>query len=86
MIRRASFLVLTAALLLGCRDIERFDTEGEAAYCGSMVSAQFLHDGFIPDDGRPDVNLRLDLTMAELATSAVATVLAGGTPPNVVRV
>jgi hypothetical protein len=61
----ASFLCLA---VIGCRDVDRFDTEGNSAYCGSMVSAQFLHDGFIPEDGRPNVSMRLQLDTDALTT------------------
>lgn len=59
----ASFVFCsTACLLAGCRDIDRFDTEEGAAYCGSMVAAPFVHDGFVSDEtGRPNLRLHLEL-------------------------
>ena len=59
---------LAAFGTLGCRDIDRFDTEGNAAYCGSMVSAQFLNEGFIAENGRPTVSMRLKLDTDALTT------------------
>lgn len=46
-------LLLTAS---GCRDIDRFDTGDGEAYCGSIVPAPFVFEGF-------PVNLRLRLTI-----------------------
>jgi hypothetical protein len=66
---RPARLVAVALLLAGCRDLERFDTEDGAAYCGSMVSANFLHEGFIPGgSSRPNMQMRLELDTDELAT------------------
>ena len=51
--KRALLLVV---LLSGCRTLDRFDTSDGAAYCGSIVSAQFVREGYPPD-------LRLALTL-----------------------
>lgn len=49
--------LLGAPLLLGCRNIDRFDTEDGAAYCGEMVN--FEHNGFVR--GEPDLAMQLEL-------------------------
>lgn len=46
---------------LSCRNLDRFDTHGEAAYCGDLVSGPSFHDGFIPA-GQPAL-LRMALTL-----------------------
>jgi hypothetical protein len=55
---RRSLLGLTVTLLLtaGCRDLERFDTGDNEAYCGSIVSAGFVREGF-------PANLRMRATI-----------------------
>lgn len=63
-------LGLAATLALGaCRDLERFDTEGESAFCGELVGAPF-QTGFLPADAEPDtIGLRLTFDIRGLATS-----------------
>ncbi len=53
------FLLLAA---LGCRSLDRFDTHGDAAYCGKLVSGPSFHDGFVPL-GQPAANLAMQLTL-----------------------
>lgn len=61
-------LVLAGALawsLLGCSNIDRFDTENGAAYCGGMVN--FYQSGFIRSGvERPDLRMALELDMDSL--------------------
>jgi hypothetical protein len=47
---------------LSCRDLDRFDTKGNAAYCGQLVSAPDFHEGFVPD-GLPELRLTMKLTL-----------------------
>lgn len=60
--------VLSAASLgvllstLSCRDLDRFDTKGDAAYCGQLVKAPDFQDGFVPD-GKPGLLLTMKLTL-----------------------
>jgi hypothetical protein len=61
-------LVVLLVALGGCRSLERFDTSGEAAYCGSIVGAQLFQDGFIPDNTPPSLSLHLELDIDRLAT------------------
>jgi hypothetical protein len=53
--KRAAPLLLLLALS-GCRTLDRFDTADGDAFCGSIVSAQFVRQGYPPD-------LRLSLTL-----------------------
>jgi hypothetical protein len=55
--------VLASALLsLGaCRSLDRFDTGKDEAYCGALVSAPFAHEGFVPDNQPPALQMRLRL-------------------------
>jgi hypothetical protein len=65
--RGAGPLLLVVALC-GCRSLDRFDTGGEAAYCGSIVGAQLFQGGFIPDNTPPSLSLHLELDIGKLAT------------------
>lgn len=59
---RPLILALAAALAaLGCRDIDRFDTEGPAAYCGSLVGTGAFNKGFIQTGAPPSLNFRLEI-------------------------
>ncbi|HVR19526.1 MAG TPA: hypothetical protein VMS65_07515 [Polyangiaceae bacterium] len=66
--KRVQALALLALFLGGCRSLEKFDTSGEAAYCGDLVGAELFQDGFIPDNTRPDLRLNLELDIDQLAT------------------
>jgi len=51
----------------GCRDIERFDTDGDAAFCGKMVGAPF-QTGFLADGAESEtVRMRLEFDVNGLA-------------------
>jgi len=63
------FAFSAAALAIaGCRSLERFDTAGEPAYCGSIVGAQLFQEAFIPDNTPPELNLHLELDIDHLTT------------------
>src|SRR5258706_4568585 len=47
---------------LGCRSLDRFDTSGDAAFCGELVSGPSFYDGFVAT-GQPAVLLRMKLTL-----------------------
>jgi len=47
----------------GCRELDRFDTTDGSAYCGSIVSAAFVREGF-----PPDLRVRLTLDVDHLET------------------
>mgnify|MGYP001556227290 FL=1 len=60
---RLSFALLgVLPLTFGCRNLDRFDTKGKAAFCGQLVKAPAFHDGFVPD-GQPDFILSMKLTL-----------------------
>lgn len=65
--RAISSLVPLGVLLmtLSCRNLDRFDTKYDAAYCGQLVSAPAFHDGFVPElkDGEPKLQLTMKLTL-----------------------
>jgi hypothetical protein len=67
--------LLSVPFSLGCRDLERFDTKEDQAYCGDLVSGgdvasgMSFDDGFWPD-GEPKL-LRMQLT--ELKTNLLST-------------
>ena len=61
-------LALLALLLGGCRSLDKFDTSGQSAFCGKIGRAELFQDGFIPDNTRPKLRLKLELDIGELAT------------------
>ena len=69
-------LVIAAALaLFGCRDIDRFDTGDGDAYCGSIVTAPFVFEGF-PVDLR--LRLRIDTDRLDSIPGTISTDDAAG--------
>jgi len=66
--KASALLACSLFALCGCRSLERFDTSGAAAYCGSIVGAQLFQDGFIPDNTPPSLSLNLELDIDRLAT------------------
>jgi hypothetical protein len=54
--------------LSGCRSLDRFDTSGDAAYCGTILKAPLFQDGLLPDGAEPGLNLRLELDTDRLTT------------------
>jgi hypothetical protein len=56
-----------AVLLLpfsgGCDTLDRFDTPGQAAYCGKVVAQTFAQDGLMPDDADRTLEARLKLDL-----------------------
>jgi hypothetical protein len=56
-VRGLTLALLGAPLLLGCRNVDRFDTEGGAAYCGEMIN--FGENGFVR--GEPNLAMQLEL-------------------------
>jgi hypothetical protein len=58
-------------LLVGsgaCRNLDRFDTGADEAYCGLLVSAPFAHQGFVPSSTPPTLQMRLTLDTGRLTT------------------
>jgi hypothetical protein len=51
-------LLLLAPCAGGCHDLERFDTGSDSAYCGSIVDASFVRQGFAQ---HTRMELRLDV-------------------------
>lgn len=72
-----SFALLGACALAGCNSLDRFDTKGAAAYCGSLVASPAFEDGLLPKGLRPrSLQLRLNLDIDALTSR-------GETPVNV---
>ncbi len=68
---------LLASLLLGCNSVDRFDTQGATAYCGSLVGAPF-EEGLVPDGIRPrKLGLELKLNTAALTARGDTSVVVG---------
>lgn len=54
--------------LSGCENLSRFDTKGSAAYCGTIVGAQFVRTTESKGGFRRDLRLRLQLDTETLST------------------
>jgi hypothetical protein len=52
-------------MTLSCRNLDRFDTKGAAAFCGQLVSTPAFNDGFVPEaeHGQPQLQLTMKLTL-----------------------
>jgi hypothetical protein len=55
-----------ASFALSCRSLDRFDTSGDAAYCGDLVSGPLFHDGFVTEGEPWNLRLKLDLDASKL--------------------
>jgi hypothetical protein len=67
--RRLALSLAIAALSgksLGCRSLERFDTDPPAAYCGAIVGTPLFHEGFVPTGAPPTLSLKLDIDTSSL--------------------
>ncbi len=67
--RRVLSLIALAALA-GCQDIDRFDTGDDEAYCGSIVTAPFVFEGF-PVDLR--LRVRIDTSQLDSVPGTITT-------------
>lgn len=63
-----SVAVLLVSALTGCRSLDRFDTQGAAAYCGSIVGTPEFHAGFVATNAPPSLGLRLELDTDKLTS------------------
>jgi hypothetical protein len=73
-------LLLGACLAaVSCRSVGRFDTEGNAAYCGALVSGPSFHEGFVASGAEPpSFQLKLTLDTSQLSgLSETSTALPG---------
>jgi hypothetical protein len=61
-VRRLAAAVLGAWFALGCRNIDRFETEEGTAYCGPMVN--LAQNGFV--SRQPNLRMQLELDMSSL--------------------
>jgi hypothetical protein len=65
---RLAAVAAAAFSAFGCRELERFDTPGSSAYCGSIVGAPLFHEGFVGTNAPPSLGLRLKLSTENLST------------------
>jgi hypothetical protein len=56
------------SLALSCRSLDRFDTSGDAAFCGDLVSGPSFHDGFVAEGEPWNLRLKLDLEASKLSS------------------
>lgn len=68
-LRSVSLLALFGASFgaLSCRDLDRFNTPGDAAFCGELVSGPSFHDGFVPTGQPALLRLQLKLDTSQLS-------------------
>lgn len=53
---------------LSCRSLDRFDTSGDPAFCGDLVSGPSFHDGFVTAGEPWNLRLKLDLDASKLSS------------------
>jgi hypothetical protein len=61
---RRALAASALVLLAGCRDLDRFDTGPDGAYCGGIVQSPFTRKGF---DELPALRLTLDVNQLTVA-------------------
>ncbi len=59
---------LCALSLLGCRDLDSFDSKPGEAYCGAIIGQPQFQDGFVKENQPPDLELGLTLDMDRLTS------------------
>jgi len=60
--------LLGAAALLGCRDLESFDSKPGEAYCGTIIGQPGFQEGFVKLKQPPDLELGLVLDVQRLTS------------------
>lgn len=69
--RPALGAALLGAVTLGCSSLDRFDTSGDAAFCGELVRPGRFQGGLLPDGVYPPtLSLHLELEPSRLTTRA----------------
>jgi hypothetical protein len=76
-VKTARLAAVSTLLVLGCRDLERFDTGESGAYCGSIIDSDFTRAGFAPGLA---MRLTLDIDALEVAPGTLST--NDATPPG----
>lgn len=73
-LRSTGWLLLAAlGCTVGCNSLERFDTRGDAAFCGELVRAPRFQGGLLPIGARPPtLSLRLELDADKLVPEPMA--------------
>jgi hypothetical protein len=72
--RALAVLPLVGALLIGapaCQSVDRFDTKGGGAYCGSIVPGQFLRTPCDQGGFQRNLRLRIQIDTDKLTTTPV---------------
>src|SRR5262245_57582772 len=57
----------------GCRTLDRFDTKDGDAYCGSIVNAGFVRDGFTPKPSELRMRVQIDTDNLQTAPGTLTT-------------
>lgn len=74
-------LTLLCCQALGCSSLERFDTRGDAAFCGELVLAPRFQGGLLPRAVRPPtLSLRMELEPERLTQRGPEEELSPGEP------
>ena len=64
----AALALASAACLLGCRDLEGFESKPGEAYCGVIIGQPAFQDGFVKLNQPPDLELGLTLHIERLTS------------------
>jgi hypothetical protein len=80
-LRAAPLALACLSVLPACEDIEKFDTKGDAAYCGSVIDAQFVKTREDQGGFGHDARMRLQLDTSQL-NSAPGTITTDDTNCN----
>jgi hypothetical protein len=67
-----AFAFALAPLTAACSSLDRFDTEGKAAFCGDLVSAPRFQGGLLPAGVPPALSLRVELQPDRLTARGVS--------------
>ena len=65
--------------LMGCSSLDRFDTQGDAAYCGALVAAPPFQAGLVPvlENTRSNLNMALTVDAAALTARGESGAIVG---------
>ena len=73
MTSRAVLLLASVGALfstLSCRSLDRFDTRGDAAFCGDLVGGPSFHDGFVLSGVPALLRMKLTLDTSQISSFA----------------
>jgi hypothetical protein len=69
LLRTLGVAIAALAASSACRDLDRFDTSADGAYCGGIVQSAFTRKGF---DSLPTLRLTLDVNQLTVAPGSLS--------------